>query len=66
MPGPEYINSIREYPRVYSGINDESADAVELFLETIIDTSICNLTRLEHTNATEKELGLCSSDYLNM
>ena len=53
MPGPEYINSIREYPRVYSGINDESADAVELFLETIIDTSICNLTRLEHTNATE-------------
>ena len=53
MPGPEYINSIREYPRVYSGINDESADAVELFLETIIDTSICNLTRLDHTNATE-------------
>ncbi|MDA9355723.1 nucleotide sugar dehydrogenase [Gammaproteobacteria bacterium] len=53
MPGPEYIDSIREYPRVYSGSNAASADAVEIFLKTIIDTSICDLTRLEHTNATE-------------
>jgi len=53
MPGPEYINSIREFPRVFSGCNKESADAVELFLKTIIDTSKCNLTRLAHTNATE-------------
>ena len=53
MPGPEYIDSIREYPRVYSGSNTISADAVEVFLRTIIDTSICELTRLEHTNATE-------------
>ena len=53
MPGPEYIDSIREYPRVYSGINKSSADSIELFLKTIIDTSVCELTRLEHTNATE-------------
>jgi UDP-N-acetyl-D-glucosamine dehydrogenase len=53
MPGPEYINSIREFPRVYSGTNDSSADAVEAFLRTIIETSVCELTRLEHTNATE-------------
>lgn len=53
MPGPEYINSIREFPRVYSGCNDASADAIETFLETIIDTSVCDLTRLSHTNATE-------------
>ena len=53
MPGPEYIDSIREFPRVYSGINEVGADAVEAFLETIIDTSVCELTRLEHTNATE-------------
>ena len=53
MPGPEYIDSIREFPRVYSGCNVVSADAIEAFLNTIIDTSICNLTRLEHTNATE-------------
>ena len=53
MPGPEYINSIINFPRVYSGINKISADAVELFLKTIINTSVCELTRLEHTNATE-------------
>ena len=53
MPGPEYIDSIREFPRVYSGTNESSADAVEEFLKTIIDTSVCDLTRLEHTNATE-------------
>ena len=53
MPGPEYIDSIRSYPRVYSGINDQSADRVKRFLDTIIDTNVCDLTRLEHTNATE-------------
>ena len=53
MPGPEYINSIREFPRVYSGANEVGADAVEAFLKTIIDTSVCDLTRLEYTNATE-------------
>jgi len=53
MPGPEYINSVREFPRVYSGCNDASADAIETFLESIIDTSVCDLTRLSHTNATE-------------
>jgi UDP-N-acetyl-D-glucosamine dehydrogenase len=53
MPGPHYIDSIREFPRVYAGINETSADAVEVFLKTIIDLSKCDLTRLEHTNATE-------------
>lgn len=53
MPGPEYIDSIRSYPRVYAGIDDNSADRIKFFLETIIDTKVCNLTRLDHTNATE-------------
>lgn len=53
MPGPNYIDSIREFPRVYAGINEASSNAVEEFLKTIIDTSKCKLTRLEHTNATE-------------
>jgi len=53
MPGPEYVDSIREFPRVYSGTNEVSADAVKAFLETIINTSVCELTQLEHTNATE-------------
>tara|TARA_B100000886_G_scaffold334711_1_gene290651 strand:- start:4290 stop:5780 length:1491 start_codon:yes stop_codon:yes gene_type:complete len=53
MPGPNYVDSIREFPRVYSGINESSADSVEAFLKTIINTSVCELTRLNHTNATE-------------
>jgi nucleotide sugar dehydrogenase len=53
MPGPQYIDSIRELPRVYAGVSEISADAVEEFLKTIIDISKCELTRLEHTNATE-------------
>ena len=53
MPGPQYIDSIREFPRVYAGVNEISADAVEEFLKTIIDISKCEITRLEHTNATE-------------
>ena len=53
MPGPDYINSIREFPRVYAGIDKKSANETEKFLNTIIDISKCELTRLEHTNATE-------------
>ena len=53
MPGPDYVNSIIEFPRVYSGCDEESADAVESFLSTIIDTDKCELKRLEHTNASE-------------
>lgn len=53
MPGPQYIDSIREFPRVYAGINETSADAVEKFLNTIIDTSKSEITRLGNTNATE-------------
>ena len=53
MPGPEYIDSIRNYPRVFSGIDDDSANATEDFLKTIIDTSKCELTRLSSTTASE-------------
>ncbi len=53
MPGPEYIDSIREFPRVYSGINEPSSLRIKSFLETIIDTSVCELTRLDSTNASE-------------
>lgn len=53
MPGPQYIDSILEFPRVYAGVNKISANAVEQLLKTIIDVTKCELTRLEHTNATE-------------
>ncbi|MDR2907026.1 MAG: nucleotide sugar dehydrogenase, partial [Bacteroidales bacterium] len=53
MPGPNYIDSIQNFYRVYSGIDEVSADAVEAFLKTIIKTDSYPLTRLGHTNATE-------------
>ncbi len=53
MPGPEYIDSIREFPRVYAGCNVLSADSIADFLGTIINTKACELTRLQHTNASE-------------
>tara|TARA_B100000768_G_scaffold159561_1_gene158674 strand:- start:162 stop:1676 length:1515 start_codon:yes stop_codon:yes gene_type:complete len=53
MPGPNYVNSIKNFYRVYSGINDESADAVERFLKTVISTDEYPLTRLKTTESTE-------------
>ena len=53
MPGPEYINSIQNFYRVYSGIDENSAQETEKFLKTIISTSEYPLTRLVNTNATE-------------
>jgi nucleotide sugar dehydrogenase len=53
MPGPNYIDSIQSFYRVYSGIDERSADAVEAFLKTIIRTDEYPLTRLGNTNATE-------------
>ncbi len=53
MPGPRYVDSIKNFYRVFSGINEESADAVEKFLHTIITTDEYPLTRLGNTNSTE-------------
>ena len=53
MPGPDYIDSIQNFYRVYSGIDEHSADATELFLKTIISTEKYPLSRLGNTNATE-------------
>lgn len=53
MPGPEYINSIKNFYRVYAGVDESSADAVEDFLKTIISTDEYPLTRLKNTESTE-------------
>ena len=53
MPGPNYVNSIKNFYRVYSGINEESANAVEVFLKTVISTDEYPLTRLKTTESTE-------------
>ena len=53
MPGPNYIDSIQNFYRVYSGIDEKSANETENFLKTIIRTDEYPLTRLGNTNATE-------------
>ena len=53
MPGPNYIDSIQNFYRVYSGINEKSANAAEVFLKTIVSTSKYPLTKLGNTNSTE-------------
>lgn len=53
MPGPDYVDSIQNFYRVYSGIDEASAEATERFLKTIVSTEQYPLTRLGSTNATE-------------
>ena len=53
MPGPNYIDSIQNFYRVYSGIDEKSAISVEKFLRTIISTKKYILNQLANTNATE-------------
>jgi UDP-N-acetyl-D-glucosamine dehydrogenase len=53
MPGPNYVDSIKNFYRVYSGMDEESADAVEKFLKTIITTDQFPLTRLSGTTSSE-------------
>ncbi|MDB3985979.1 nucleotide sugar dehydrogenase [Pseudomonadales bacterium] len=52
-PGPNYVNSIKNFYRVYSGIDEVSADATKLFLESVISTEVYSLTKLQNTESTE-------------
>ncbi len=53
MPGPKYVDSIQNFYRVFSGVDEQSAVATETFLRTIIRTDEYPLTRLGITHATE-------------
>ena len=53
MPGPNYIDSIKNFYRVFSAVDDHSALEIENFLKTIISTENYPLTKLNGTNSTE-------------
>ena len=53
MPGENYFDSIVNFWRVYSGVNDESADKCRIFLESVIKTDKYPLVRLQGTTSTE-------------
>ncbi len=53
MPGKNYYDSIVNFWRVYSGINENSANKCKKFLEKVINTSKYPLTKLNSTTASE-------------
>tara|TARA_Y100000589_G_scaffold182318_1_gene172652 strand:+ start:300 stop:1700 length:1401 start_codon:yes stop_codon:yes gene_type:complete len=53
MPGEKYYDSIINFWRVYSGINEESALACEKFLSKVINTKKYPLTKLSSPLASE-------------
>lgn len=53
MPGKNYLKSITDYPRVFSGLTEESADVCEQFLSEVLNVKKCPLTRLSSTTASE-------------
>ncbi len=53
MPGSEYLNSITNFWRVYSGLDERSAKQCELFLRSVVNTTEYPLTRLASMKASE-------------
>ncbi len=53
MPGAKYVSSIRDFWRVYSGVNEESKKRAKTFLSRVIDVKNYPLTELDDTNASE-------------
>ena len=53
MPGDDYLNSIINFWRVFSGMNKESSDLCEDFLSKIINIDQYPLTRLSSMTSSE-------------
>jgi len=53
MPGPNYLGSITDFYRVYSGINAESRSKTREFLESFTNTKDFPLSELASVNASE-------------
>ena len=53
MPGANYVKSIRDFWRVYSGVNEESKKRARKFLDDVLDTVNFPITELGNTNASE-------------
>ncbi len=53
MPGARYVESIRDYWRVFSGVNQQSKDLARAFLTDVLNTEEFPLTELDNTNASE-------------
>jgi len=53
MPGPKYVESVREYFRSFAGIDEASTDRTRAFLDSFIDTERWPLWVLTDTTSSE-------------
>lgn len=53
MPGPDYLDSITDFWRVFAGRNTVAADACEAFLSQVVNVRDYPLRRLSSTTASE-------------
>lgn len=53
MPGSKYVASIRDFWRVFSGVNKKSIELCHEFLSNCLNVEEFPLTQLDHTNASE-------------
>jgi len=53
MPGAKYVASIRDFWRVFSGVNQKSIELCREFLSNVLNVKEFPLTQLDHTNASE-------------
>lgn len=53
MPGPKYVDSIRNFWRSFSGVNEEARARARVFLSSFVETGSFPLWDLEDTNASE-------------
>ncbi|MDD3235911.1 MAG: nucleotide sugar dehydrogenase [Candidatus Cloacimonetes bacterium] len=53
MPGARYVESIRDFWRVFSGVNPKSIELCHEFLSNVLNVKEFPLTQLDSTNASE-------------
>jgi len=53
MPGAKYVASIRDFWRVFSGVNEKSIELCREFLSNCLNVEEYPLTQLDSTNASE-------------
>lgn len=53
MPGSKYVSSIRDFWRVFSGVNPKSIELCREFLSNVLNVKEYPLTQLDSTNASE-------------
>jgi nucleotide sugar dehydrogenase len=53
MPGARYVESIRDFWRVFSGVNPKSIELCREFLTNVLNVKEFPLTQLDSTNASE-------------